>query len=296
MYENSSSDHELIYNSLSDAFGNDAEQLMIFCYHGLNQPLGIDHPLIIQNLVGGSLSKSDFENVKVGYVLITAYYFLLDAVVDEHLKNKLHPLYLTHLLALSCQKFGEILYSKKIKNPENFNRAFYRLISENALAIRLENEFSLNPLYYSEKEEYESITGRSNSSIMLLELISFLTGKNEISNIKKILQEFAFYVQLGDDLADWREDYNTKKYTSFLREIFSKHGRILNEEHLEEEIYLTGIFEARALKVINGLENVLISLNDPNIGGKHLTELIEFQIKKVKALLAQIITIKLNEQ
>ena len=58
------------------------------------------------------------------------------------------------------------------------------------------------------------------------------------------------------DLADWREDYNAHKYSTFLRELFTEHK------------YLSGIFEARALKVIKGLENTISKIEaiDKNNG------------------------------
>ena len=70
------------------------------------------------------------------------------------------------------------------------------------------------------------------------------------------------------DLADWREDYNAHKYSTFLRELFTEHKRILSVQELEEEIYLSGIFEARALKVIKGLENTISKIEaiDKNNG------------------------------
>ena len=284
-----------IFSALHEAFPEDAVALLRLCNHGLDQPLGIDHPFIIEDLVGKKLSKKDFENIRLGYVMVTAYYFLLDAVVDDHLENKLQSLYLTHLLTLACQKFDEVIYSNPKIDSRNFNKIFHQLISENAKAIRLENEFASNPFSYSEQNEYTSIVGRSNSSIILLQIIATLTETDNTNELEEILKDFAFFVQLGDDLADWRDDFKTKKYTSFLREIFSKHNRVLTEEELEEEIYLTTIFEARAGKVIKGLDRITKQIEKrSNDKGKHLILLIQLQIEKIKTLMTQVIEIKLK--
>lgn len=295
MEKNNTINNQLILDALRETYPDDAEILFRLCNHGLEQPLGIDHPLIIQDLIGAKLNQNDFEKIQVGYVMITAYYFLLDAVADGHLDDKLNSLYLTHLLTLACQKFDEVIFSNSKVDFKNFNSTFQQLVSENAKAIRLENQFSSNAFTFSEEEEYSSIVGRSNSSIILLELIASLTQTNNKSKLKEVLRDFAFFVQLGDDLADWRDDYKAQKYSSFLRELFSKHGQILSESELEEEIYLTSIFEARALKVIKGLENTnrkIETVSESN--GKYLKLLIQNQIEKIKLLMTQVIEIKLR--
>lgn len=295
MEERKTKSQNTIFKALHEAFPEDAEILLRLCNHGLEQPLGFDHPFIIADLVGKKLSEKDFENIRLAYVMVTAYYFLLDAVVDDHLENKLQSLYLSHLLTLACQKFDEVIYSNPKIDSSNFNKTLHQLISENAKAIRLENEFAANPFSYSEQNEYASIVGRSNSSIILLQIISTLTETENIEELKEILSDFAFFVQLGDDLADWRDDFKTKKYTSFLREIFSKHNRVLTEEELDEEIYLTTTFELRVVKVIKGLEGITKQIEKrSNDKGKHLKLLIQLQIEKIKILMTQVIEIKLK--
>lgn len=287
--------HHLIFNALRETFPDDAEALFRLCQPGISEPLGLSHPQIVEDLLGVRLESNDLEKIQVGYVMITAYYFLLDAVVDGHLDDPLRALYLTHFLALACQKFDGVIFSHPDKDFKRFNRAFNNLVSKNAKAIRLENQFSSNSLSFSEEKEYASIVGRSNSSIMLLELIGALTNQTTTDQYKEVLQDFAYFVQLGDDLADWREDYVAKKYSTFLRELFAKHKRILSEEELEEEIYLSGIFEARALKVINGLENTISKIEtiDKN-NGILLKMHINHQIEAVKQLMTQVIEIKIH--
>jgi hypothetical protein len=295
MEESKTTYQNTISKALHEAFPEDAKVLLRLCNHGLDQPLGFDHPFIIEDLVGKNLSEKDFENIRLAYVMVTAYYFLLDAVADDHLENKLHSLYLTHLLTLACQKFDEVIFSNPHIDSSKFNKIFHQLISENAKAIRLENEFASNPFSYSEQNEYASIVGRSNSSIILLQIIATLTESDSTNDLEEILKDFAFFVQLGDDLADWRDDFKTKKYTSFLREIFSKHNRVLTEEELEEEIYLTTIFEARAVKVIKGLERITKQIEKRSSDkGKHLKLLIQLQIEKIKILMTHVIEIKLK--
>jgi len=286
--------NHFIFNALLEAFPDDAHALFRLCQLGLSEPLGLSHPEVVEDLMGVEIDGNDREKIQVGYVMITAYYFLLDAVVDGHLDDPLRALYLTHFLSFACQKFDEVINSYPDKDVERFNTEFNILVSKNARAIRLENEFSANSLSFSEEKEYASIVGRSNSSIMLLELIGVLTSQSNMNQYKEILEDFAYFVQLGDDLADWREDYNANKYSTFLRELFTEHKRILSEQELEEEIYLSGIFEARALKVIKGLENTISKIEaiDKN-NGSYLKAHIKHQVEAVKKLMTQVIEIKL---
>jgi len=295
MEKNNATNNEFILDALRTTYPKDAEVLFKLCTHGLQQPLGVDHPQIIQDLIGTKLNQSEFKKIQVGYVMITAYYFLLDAVADGHLEDNLNSLYLTHFLTLACQKFDEVIFTNPKIDFKNFNSTFQQLVSENAEAIRLENKFSSNPFTFSEEEEYSSIVGRSNSSIILLELIASLSDRTNKYDVKEVLRDFAFFVQLGDDLADWRDDYKAHKYSSFLRELFSKHSRILTENELEEEIYLSNIFESRALKVIKGLENTIKKIEAIGEGnGNYLKLLIQNQIEKIKVLMTQVIEIKLH--
>lgn len=287
--------NRFILEALKEAFPDDAEALLKLCQLGLPEPLGYSHPGIVADLMGARLNSGDLEKIQVGYVMITAYYFLLDAVVDGHLDDPLRALYLTHFLVLACQKFDEVIYAYPEKDFSRFKSEFNHLVSENARAIRLENEFSSNSLSHSEENEYNSIVGRSNSSIMLLELIGALANQPYTEKYKDVLQDFAYYVQLGDDLADWREDFQARKYSTFIRELFAKHHRILTEEELEEEIYLSGVFEARSVKVVKGLENTIskieaIDKNNGNILKAH----IKRQIEAVKELMTQVIEIKIQ--
>lgn len=295
MQQENLKNNQLIFDALNESFPTDAEALFRLCNHGMLHPLGIDHPNVIQDLIGIKLNQNDFEKIQIGYVMITAYYFLLDAVTDGHLDDILNTLYLTHLLTLACQNFDEVIFANRETDFKRFYAIFKKLVSENANAIRLENQFSSNPFSFSEDKEYSSIVGRSNSSIILLELIASLSNTSGTERLKDILQDFAFFVQLGDDLADWREDYNAKKYSSFLRELFTKHNRMLTESELEEEIYLSSIFERRAVKVIKGLENTIDKIEAvSNTNGTFLKMLIRNQIEKIKLLLTQVIEIKLR--
>lgn len=288
--------NNFIYTALVEAYPEDAKALFQLCKHGLEQPLGIDHPLIVQDLIGVNLGQSELEKIQLAYVMITAYYFLLDAVVDKHLKKNLDSLYLTHFLALSCELFNDHIYSNQHINIADFKRSFHQLISENAKAIRTENEFSSNLLSYSEQKEYDSIVGRSNSSIILLEIIAVISNSRNIDDVKEILKDFAFFVQLGDDLADWRDDLRAGNYTSFLRELFSKYNRILTEDELDEEIYLSNVFEARAVKIVKGLSQIIIRIEKrDNNKGKYLKLLIHNQIEKIKTLMVQVVEIKLKQ-
>lgn len=287
--------NHFILNALLETFPDDAQALFRLCQLGLSEPLGLSHPEVVEDLMGVEIDGNDREKIQVGYVMITAYYFLLDAVVDGHLDDPLLALYLTHFLSLACRKFDEVIYSYPDKDVERFKTEFNNLVSKNAMAIRLENEFSANSLSFSEEKEYASIVGRSNSSIVLLELIGVLTHQANTDQYKEVLQDFAYFVQLGDDLADWREDYKAHKYSTFLRELFTQHKRILSEQELEEEIYLSGVFEARALKVIKGLEHTISKIEaiDKN-NGSYLKAHIKHQIEAVKQLMTHVIEIKLH--
>jgi hypothetical protein len=286
-----------VVERIRECYPNESDKLIKLCYHGLAEPLGYYHPEMVQHLMGVDLEKERMLNLRLGYVFLSSYYFLLDAVVDEHLDNSDHCLYLTHLLSLAWDHFSEIFISAPPEQFSSFKRSFHELIHGNAKAIIDERDTFKSPLHYSEEYEYESIVGRSNSSLVLVEILNCLSTvcKTQTADIKKIVKDFAFYVQLGDDLADWRQDYHSCKYSGFLRELFSANSRILTEEEVEEAIYLSLVFENRCIKIINGLRHISSTLQQKYPGsGNALNLLIENHIARIKESLGNVIQIKLK--
>ena len=134
------------------------------------------------------------------------------------------------------------------------------MLLENARGNELEREFASAWLEPAVLEEFESIVARSNSFLFLFQVLTEIVLERTESFLKQQLKTFVFYMQLGDDLTDWRKDFQTKHYTSFLRECFAELGRMPNEHELEGHVLLSGIFERRLERIILGFGHILREL------------------------------------
>lgn len=244
---------EIVRSHLASIYPNDVPQLHALCVHRINYPLGFEHPKALAQMFDANINNEAFEELRLGYVYLCAYYFLLDATVDEHLSEKNAPLYLTHLLSASCSLFTNACLKSRPEALSDTHRLLFEHISQNANAIKLEILLNDTPLKDTPDQNYKSIIGRSNAVMFLYSILSFLSNKSTDEQIVSILNDIVYYIQLGDDLGDWRKDYDGKRWTPFLRACFRRKGRLLNIQELEEEIHLTGFYEEYMANVINGL-------------------------------------------
>ncbi len=213
----------------------------------------------------------------MAHILLSAYYFLLDSLVDGHLDEQEQGVYLTHLLGGALLLFNRVCDQLDDERARRIEEAIRATISENARSVLLEIQLNAQPFTASRKEDYASIVGRSDWSLFLYRVLRILSGAHEVPDITPLLSEVILYIQLGDDLADWREDYLAGRWTSFLRSIFILKGRVLGLSELEEQVYLGGIYERQMATLVNGLSGILTRLRSiDGLSSNLLQEFIKF--------------------
>lgn len=269
----------------------DADTILKLCLNEVGFPSGYYHIDILLDALKVDFPDYKKEELRIVYIYLTAYYFLLDSTIDGHIEVKEHNLFLTHLLT------GAICRLSKFLNtyfPEKFNECFNLLltkISENAAAVKNEYKHKENPFEPSERGELENIVGRANSSVFLLELIGIVTNNHISNNLRNIIYEFLYFMQLGDDLGDWRIDFEQKNYTSFLRLCFARLKIIPKEIHqLESFVYGSGIYEERAINILKGFDCVLKNINSSYF---KLEEFILKQRDRLNTVLTDFIATKI---
>lgn len=280
---------------LSQIFPREVDALVTLCTNNSGYPLGFAHPDSFLELVGFELEEKLLLKLRTGYVCLSGYYFLLDAIIDEHLTDSPKALYLSHLLSATHLLFYEVCREINPSCQPRLSEIICSYISDNAEAVQAELRFQASPLVPAEVDEYMSIVGRSNSALLLYETLCAVSGRAIDITILGLLNDLVYYLQLIDDLGDWREDYCSKRWTSLLRTCFSRHKRILDEAEVEEEIYLSGISERRLATAINGLtrvQNGFISLQ--GVSSTRLQLLIDTQTKKARASLEERVQLKLD--
>jgi len=169
-------------------------------------------------------------------------------------------------------------------------------LSKNAYANVLEQKFELNKASQSRQEEFESIVGRSNSFIYLYTHLCILNKTKPDLQVLKQLENLVYYLQLADDLGDWRTDYMRGHWTPFIHNIHQSQSLKGNASiaEIENIIFTKGIYEEELLKVIKGLSQIVLNLSNRSNEGKKIILNINKKIDLVKQQLIQVTAAKLK--
>jgi hypothetical protein len=286
-------DIEIFSASVGQLFEGEEQELRRFYQSSRGIPLGYEHVAMLAEYCGVEDGSPGLRELTMGYVLISAYYFLLDAVADGHLANPVDCVYLTHLLAGGLEKISDSVVLADSSATSRARKVIHSHISENAAAIRLEKQLQENPFEIAPEEERRNIIGRSNSALLLFELMTLLYNQKSRPQDRLILEDIIYYLQLGDDLSDWREDFSSLRWTSFLRRCLSVLGRIPTEPELEVHVYLSGCYEEWASLIIRGLNSASTTLAARENRPLKLIGLVESQKAMLEAALTDWITAKL---
>ncbi|MEQ1603948.1 MAG: hypothetical protein ABL999_03695 [Pyrinomonadaceae bacterium] len=241
-------------------FPSDVEHLYDLCINEVGFPVGYYHPEILTNLFAISPNREIVDELRLPYIYLSAYYFCLDSIVDKDIVKSENAVYLTHLLTGSIHQFTRYFDQNYPDKANLLKSLLHEYISKNAAAVLSELEFRRNPFKTLELEEFESIVGRSNSFLLLLDLLSHALDAPVAPVTRTLIDRFLYFMQLGDDLGDWRLDFHNKRWTSFLRGCFSELGRIPNEAELERLVYLNGSYEQRAIRILKGFNEIIRNL------------------------------------
>jgi len=268
---------------VSEDFPHDVSALVELCLaDGKTEPLMYTHPEFILAAVELNLSEDNITNLTAGYVYLCSYYFCLDSIVDGHARGigdapsgDSVALYLSHLLTGFMARWFAIVNDLRPTGFTWFRNEIHYTISENARAVVGELRFRADRFTPNTEEEKDSIIGRFNPLLLLCKFCYFLKGEKPNPKIIDVLGEFIFYLQLADDITDWREDYEGDRMTSFLRECFEQSGTHDSFNELEEYVATSGIFERRVVVIIHGLDSAINTLKNT-----HGTELLVTYVQR----------------
>lgn len=277
-------------------FPHDVDIIVRLCLLEDYSVLGFDHIDIWSETLDAHLSESVLEDLRVGYILLSAYYFLLDAVMDGHVAEVEDPLYLSHLFSGAYTLWHRACLEIAPDRKEAFYACFLSHVSANANAVKLEVSLCQHPLRVTPGLDRECIVGRSDSAFLLYHVLCILSGCTPQPIIENLLSSFVYFVQLGDDLNDWKKDYSLGIWTSLLRFCFSRHGRILSEREVEDEIYLRGVFEERLAFMINGYREMLQQLEQPGFPCTQFRRWVQNEHDRAMKVLTNAVTCKLSDE
>jgi hypothetical protein len=241
---------------LVDAFGpEDADRVYAHCTRGRGEPLGASHFSVAEELADVELDSSIARPLDVAYMLLTAYYFLLDSATDGHPDDPVLLSDLTLLLSgvwVALRQAGDNLKKEQV---DEMVRLCLSRMGENAAAIRGEAEQIGSWQGRDERASRRSSVGRSNSALLLYELVCVAGGRRRDPEVLQILEEYLALIQESDDLDDWRDDLDAGRWTPFLKRCAEAAGGEDGQEAIVRVVYLEGGYERQAAIVIRRLRD-----------------------------------------
>jgi hypothetical protein len=234
----------------------DAERLYNRCTRGRAAPLGASHPPVALELANVELEPATARALSVAYMLFTAYYFLLDSGTDGHPED---PVHLADLTLLLSGAWVALMRAVSHLDEGRVERVFELCLSrmaENAAAIRTEAGQIASWRDRDEIAGRRSSVGRSNSALLLYELVCVLGRRESDPVVIELLEEYLAVIQESDDLDDWRADLCAGRWTPFLKRCAEHVAGEPSLEKITRRIYLEGEYERQAANVIRRLGQV----------------------------------------
>lgn len=171
------------------------------------------------------LEPSIIEDLHAGYVYLVAAIFCMDALVDEHPRGVLNSGKPLGEIAKAGYLFltGGLLRIKRSAmsaglSADAVDKELSLVIAENMSALTEEKKLHEKPFEPRLYDDYPNVVGRANILLYLFSLVGQMTGISSSPSMQSALSDFIFFLQMGDDLGDWREDYANNRPTSFIRE------------------------------------------------------------------------------
>ena len=238
---------------IAHLFPRHVESVLRVVLNEVGAPLGYRHVEYLDSWSSPGLDASIARDLRTAYVLLASVVFAIDRLWDEQSQSEddiLYPSFLT----LSAAKILSAIESRS--GVHELVDAFLNSFDVFSLAMKMERSARISR-NVDRHVDRNHLVNRSRLFIGLFEGICRLKGRPPLDAEIRILEEFLFWMQRGDDLGDWREDYRTGHNSYFIRLSIQAHGeRPATEAEMEEYVYLSGAYEEEAKRIINGLHNI----------------------------------------
>ena len=238
---------------IAHLFPRHVESVLRVVLNEVGAPLGYRHVEYLDSWSSPGLDASIARDLRTAYVLLASVVFAIDRLWDEQSQNEDDILY-PSFLALSAAKILSAIESRS--GIHGLVDAFLNSFDVFSLAMKMERSARISR-NVDRHVDRNHLVNRSRLFIGLFEGICRLKGRPPLDAEIRILEEFLFWMQRGDDLGDWREDYRTGHNSYFIRLSIQANGeRPATEAEMEEYVYLSGAYEEEAKRIINGLHNI----------------------------------------
>lgn len=277
---------------IAQLFPRHVESVLRIASNEVGAPIGYRHVEYLDSWSPPSLEASIARDLQTAYILFVAAIFAVDHLWDEQSQSEddiLYPSFLT----LAAAKILLAIQSRA--GVAGLLDIFLSSFDEFVLAMKIERSARSSRGLNDEVDRHH-LVNRSRCFIALFEAICRLKGRPALEAEIKILEEFIFWMQRGDDLGDWREDYRSAHKSYFIRSCIHALGELPGSEaELEEYVYLSGAYEEEANRIIGGLKRIETLVRDVSAGpaaNLAFAAFVEKQHRSVDQVLADFRAIK----
>src|ERR1044071_3180270 len=260
-----------LQDDLRRLFPASHELLLPHCLNPTGLALGLRHTDMVLEMLGAAVPAPRLRHLRIANVLLSAYYFMLDAVVDGHPpkhgnesmalaaqhereRGSTWAVLLTHLLAGALSEYLDAAGVRGEETRQRMAVLFRQYVEQNAASVMNESKIRSTTRRARREDEYASIVGRSCSVLFLCEASALLVGKESDPALLAAVSDFLYWMQMSDDLLDWREDVQTGNLTPLIQRC--ARGAAPNEEEIGRTLLLGGEFARHSAEVIHGLDDV----------------------------------------
>lgn len=286
---------------LSYDFGSDSEELLpLFLALHSDRPLYLSHlPIVLHTLRAHHLEGSQLDELNAAYVYLTSSFYCVDALVDGHPqldRNSSIELIATALplfISAACKHLQRAVLPDSNCRSDMLISLAHESLLELRNATKSESEFCSNiERRVDFGQEAFHLAGRSATIIFLFKAVGYLANIEVDSRILNCLRSILIAIQLGDDISDWRSDFNAGKWTPFLRQCSATGARKLID--FERLILIDGQFEIALADVGKRLMTSLDYFPVDRYSPTFLKKFIESQVGKVKLEIQRAIVEKMK--
>jgi hypothetical protein len=244
-------------------FPRHVESVLSIALNEMGAPLGYRHVEYLDSWASPGLEPSIARDLRTAYVLLATVVFAIDRLWDEQSTSDSDILY-PGFLTLSAAKILSAIESRS--GVQGLVDSFLDSFDDFSLAMKTERS-ARNSQSLDRRADRGHLVNRSRLFIGLFGAICRLKGRQALDAEIRMLEEFLFWMQRGDDLGDWREDYKAGQNSYFIRLSIQAIGkRPTSEAEMEKYVYLSGAYEDEATEIINGLQNIETAVRTGSAG------------------------------
>ena len=241
-------------------FGAHWNAIRPLCINEAGWPFGIMHIGHFDGLETPHLESHTADELAIAYVYLATCFFCMDHLYDHESKNDFEILATSLCLERATARISNALQKLNLDVSVG-HIEIAKLLHKFTEAMVLERKIKSSIELHDESLERSHTIGRSWLVIFAYRLIQQIKGRPVVVQAQALLEEGIYLLQLGDDWGDWREDFRSGNWNTFLRRCFFDIGRLPKHEgELERYIYLSGAYEQQGRMISRGLKKVASGL------------------------------------